>query len=148
MIIQNPMPRQTYSLAQYDTFKDGPILDIAEDGYEVRKTIKKIAHRVRCTPEQLEVADDEYTQAYHRITQNKWYSDDNVIVAKKIYEGIDNLMNIHQKAMSDLKMQLKKLTHPEEKECLDRCITAVQDNIQSTKELKQRMIDCVNVFHK
>jgi hypothetical protein len=144
MIIQNPIPKQTYSLAQYPEH----LLDIAEDGYEVRKTIKKIAHRVRCTPEQLEVADDEYTQAYNRIIQNKWYPGDNVIVAKKIYEGIDNLMNIHQKAMSDLKIQSKKLTHSEEKKCLDRCISAVQDNIQSTKELEQRMIECVKLFYK
>ena len=103
MIIQNPIPKQTYSLAQYPDH----LLDIAEDGYEVRKTIRKIAHRVRCTPEQLEKPDDEYAEAYHRIINNKWYSGGNAIVGKKIYKGIDGLMVIHQKAMSDLKIQLK-----------------------------------------
>ena len=148
MIIENPMPRQTYSLAQYDIFQDGPILDIAEDGYEVRKTIKKIAHQVRCTPEQLKVADDEYTEAYHRIINNKWYSGDNAIVGKKIYKGIDGLMVMHQKAMSDLKIQLKELTHPEEKQCMDRCISAVQVAIDDTQELKDKMIECVKLFYK
>ena len=57
-------------------------------------------------------------------------------------------MVIHQKAMSDLKIQLKELTHPEQQECMERCISAVQVAIDNTQELKEKMIECVKLFYK
>ena len=132
-MLKSVQQEQFFTMPQYPEFEG----DMMQDGYHIRKMVESIAFQAKAMPHMLSDPDDEYVKSFHRFTANKFFKSDVDVVGKKINEGLNDKIAMHQEAYDFV----RQFTETDEGK---RVRAAVSQNIEAAIELKKRLKEIIH----
>ncbi len=132
-MLKSVQQEQFFTMPQYPEFEG----DMMQDGYHIRKMVESIAFQAKVMPHMLSEPNDEYVKSFHRFIGNKFFKSDVDVVGKKINEGLNDKITMHQEAYDFV----RQFTETDE---VKRVRAAVSQNIEAAIELKQQLKEIVH----